>query len=137
MTPPTLDDAPSPDRDRPLQEQISVNRHDIASVQQKFELLNEVVARLGTRVESVENRQTVMDAQVAAIAVTPEAMGLVVEAVLERRAIAARQERQQELQEAFGKTKSVAVYISAICGALLSLTALLTMLWMFVFSRMF
>lgn len=117
---------------RPIPEQVSVIRHDLAGIRQQFVLLNEVVNRIASRMESVEDRQTLMEAQVAALATTPEAVGAVVEQVLERRAVAAREERRRDLKEAFGKTRSVALYIIAVGQALMMLVGL----WVFVIGRL-
>lgn len=115
-------------RDRPLQEQVSVIRHDLGGAQQALAMLQEQQRRMAARIENVEERQTLVEAQVAQLAITPEAVGEVVEHVLDRRTEAARAERRQDLAEAFGKTKTIALYITAIGQAVLMVVGF----WYFV-----
>lgn len=92
---------------RPIEEQVSVLRHDVAGVRQSLTLLH-------TAFERITDRQNLMEAQMATVAATPETMRSVVEAVLNDRAEANRQERAQERAELRASLKRWAVAFVAV-----------------------
>lgn len=119
------DDVPTVEEyQRPLPDQVSAIRHDLAGVRQQVIMIHGVYDKLVRRVEHVEERQTLMDAQIVGLSISPDALALVINDVLDMRTEAARAERRKDLADAFGRTKTVALYVTAVGQAILMLAAL-------------
>lgn len=76
--------APLPAWQRPINEQVSAIRHDTESLKQQQFLMFEAINRLTHRVEIIETGQVAMGQQIAAMALTPEAIEEKVEAGIAR-----------------------------------------------------
>lgn len=93
--------------ERPLTEQVSVLRHDLAGASQALGLLRDQQSRMGQRLDNIETRQNVFDEQMGklveqmtSIAMTPlKLRDMVVDALKELEKERQEQEklRQEEL----------------------------------------
>lgn len=93
------DDQSVPEWSRPLETQISTVRHDVAGIRTALQLLHDSVVRLSAQVATNETRQNLMDAKLAQMALTPEAISaLVYDAI--RQADAEKAEREREIAAA-------------------------------------
>jgi septal ring factor EnvC (AmiA/AmiB activator) len=102
---------------RPIEAQIANIRHRLGSVEQQITALDRTDEKTVRRIEGVEDRLTLLEAQLVALP------GMI-DDVMEKRAVRVRAERIQDVKEAFGRTRSTALFIIAMGQALFMVVAI-------------
>lgn len=95
---------------RPIGEQVAAVRHDADGLKLVYASLNEVVKRLTNRVENVEERQTLMEAQMAQDRLTPEVIKEMLVEVMTERAATVRAERLADMKNVLTRTQKLALW---------------------------
>lgn len=103
---------------RPIAEQVAALRHDMDGIKLVYAALDDLIKRLSGRVDNVEARQTVTEAQVAQSNLTPEYITALMSELFDARAAQARKERIEDMRHIFGRAKIFVLYIVPFLTAL-------------------
>ena len=99
--------------ERPVHEQVSVLRHDMAGLDSRQTLSAGLMERLTVRLEHMEERQTVMQEQLARIPiVTPESIEAAVGRVIDDRTVMTKANRYDQIA-ASARTITLRIVLAA------------------------